>query len=78
MQTDNRHPDGNQAAMPYREDLLCDAYLTVAVCLSRADPPQNQTSSNPKGVCNGSYSTHEPWYNGKLVGQNAPLKLKDI
>jgi hypothetical protein len=26
----------------------------------------------------GSNSTHEPWNKGKLVGQKAPFKLKEI
>lgn len=25
-----------------------------------------------------TYNPHEPWNKGKLVGQKAPLKLKDI
>ena len=25
-----------------------------------------------------TYQSHEPWNKGKLIGQKAPLKLKDI
>ena len=77
-----RHRQTKEAATDRFEPTATAPHLDSTDFSQRASARKSkgQVPSNPKGACNGRgcNPAESPWNKGKLIGQKAPFKLREI